>query len=162
MAIVQSKNQKWRVFAAHAFLWVLIAVTLFPLLAVHQHLLRPGNFATGSLIPTEISLEHWKLALGISYQGKGRFAGRAALPGAAVAVELDQGGDRFGGPHRRHLHHRRLRLRAPALSLQGRLAQQHAAAADVPGGAGAWWPSSPSSRPSAPTSPGWAWRRMPG
>jgi maltose/maltodextrin transport system permease protein len=34
MAIVQSKNQKWRVFAAHAFLWVLIAITLFPLLAV--------------------------------------------------------------------------------------------------------------------------------
>ncbi|PTT76955.1 maltose ABC transporter permease MalG, partial [Pelomonas sp. HMWF004] len=30
--------------------------------------LRPGNFATGSLIPTEISLEHWKLALGIPYQ----------------------------------------------------------------------------------------------
>jgi maltose/maltodextrin transport system permease protein len=34
MAIVQSKNQKWRVFAAHAFLWVLIAITMFPLLAV--------------------------------------------------------------------------------------------------------------------------------
>jgi maltose/maltodextrin transport system permease protein len=70
MAIVQSKNQKWRVFAAHAFLWALIAVTLFPLLAVLSISLRPGNFATGSLIPTEISLEHWKLALGISYQGK--------------------------------------------------------------------------------------------
>lgn len=69
MAIVQSKNQKWRTFAAHAFLWVLIAVTLFPLLAVVSISLRPGNFATGSLIPTEISLEHWKLALGISFQG---------------------------------------------------------------------------------------------
>ncbi|WP_374433737.1 maltose ABC transporter permease MalG [Inhella sp.] len=69
MAIVQSKNQKWRTFAAHAFLWVLIAITLFPLLAVVSISLRPGNFATGSLIPTEISLEHWKLALGISFQG---------------------------------------------------------------------------------------------
>ena len=27
MAIVQPKNQKWRVFFAHAFLWALIAVT---------------------------------------------------------------------------------------------------------------------------------------
>ncbi len=29
--------------------------------------LRPGNFSTGTLIPTEISFEHWKLALGMSY-----------------------------------------------------------------------------------------------
>jgi maltose/maltodextrin transport system permease protein len=28
---------------------------------------RPGNFATGSLIPDSISLEHWTLALGMSY-----------------------------------------------------------------------------------------------
>jgi maltose/maltodextrin transport system permease protein len=39
---------------------------LFPLLAVISISLRPGNFSTGSLIPAEISLEHWKLALGIS------------------------------------------------------------------------------------------------
>lgn len=69
MAIVQSKQQKWRTVAAHVFLWALIAITLFPLLAVLSISLRPGNFATGSLIPTEISLEHWKLALGISFQG---------------------------------------------------------------------------------------------
>ena len=69
MAIVTGNNQRWRVFAAHAFLWVLIAITLFPLLAVISISLRPGNFSTGTLIPTEISFEHWKLALGISYQG---------------------------------------------------------------------------------------------
>jgi maltose/maltodextrin transport system permease protein len=40
---------------------------LFPLLAVVSISLRPGNFATGSLIPTEISLEHWKLALGFAH-----------------------------------------------------------------------------------------------
>ncbi|HEY5800823.1 MAG TPA: maltose ABC transporter permease MalG [Burkholderiaceae bacterium] len=68
MAIVTSKNQRWRIFAAHAGLWILIALTLFPLLAVVSISLRPGNFSTGSLIPTEISLEHWKLALGMSYQ----------------------------------------------------------------------------------------------
>lgn len=71
MAIVTGKSQRWRVFAAHAFLWALIALTLFPLLAVISISLRPGNFATGSLIPAEISLEHWKLALGISYTDAG-------------------------------------------------------------------------------------------
>ena len=30
--------------------------------------LRPGNFATGSLIPSSISLEHWRFALGLPYQ----------------------------------------------------------------------------------------------
>jgi maltose/maltodextrin transport system permease protein len=68
MAIVTGKNQRWRIFAAHAGLWILIAVTLFPLLAVVSISLRPGNFSTGSLIPTEISFEHWQLALGIPYQ----------------------------------------------------------------------------------------------
>ena len=68
MAIVTGKNQRWRVFASHLFVWILIAITLFPLLAVVSISLRPGNFSTGSLIPSEISLEHWKLALGISYQ----------------------------------------------------------------------------------------------
>ena len=68
MAIVTGKNQRWRVIASHGFVWILIAITLFPLLAVVSISLRPGNFSTGSLIPSEISLEHWKLALGISYQ----------------------------------------------------------------------------------------------
>jgi maltose/maltodextrin transport system permease protein len=65
MAIVTGKSQRWRVLALHAALWVLLALTLFPLLAVLSISLRPGNFATGSLIPSEISFEHWKLALGI-------------------------------------------------------------------------------------------------
>jgi maltose/maltodextrin transport system permease protein len=69
MAIVTGKRQRWRILAAHAGLWALIAVTLFPLLAVISISLRPGNFATGSLIPTQISFEHWKLALGIAHVG---------------------------------------------------------------------------------------------
>ena len=56
MAIVTGKNQRWRVFASHLFVWILIAITLFPLLAVVSISLRPGNFSTGSLIPSEISL----------------------------------------------------------------------------------------------------------
>jgi maltose/maltodextrin transport system permease protein len=67
MAIVTDSKQRWRVTGAHVALWMLIAITLFPLLAVISISLRPGNFSTGSLIPSEISLEHWKLALGISY-----------------------------------------------------------------------------------------------
>ncbi len=70
MAIVRGKQARWRVFAAHALLWGFLALTLFPLLAVLSISLRPGNFATGSLIPSEISLEHWKLALGIPYQAE--------------------------------------------------------------------------------------------
>jgi maltose/maltodextrin transport system permease protein len=66
VALVTGKNQRWRVLAAQVFLWALIAITLFPLLAIVSISLRPGNFATGSLIPTEISFDHWKLALGMS------------------------------------------------------------------------------------------------
>jgi maltose/maltodextrin transport system permease protein len=69
MAIVTGKNSAWSVIAAHAFMLTLVALTLFPLLAVISISLRPGNFAIGSLIPKEISLEHWKLALGIAYPG---------------------------------------------------------------------------------------------
>ncbi len=63
--IVTGKSQRWRVWAAHAGLWVLLAFTLFPLLAVLSISLRPGNFSTGALIPDTISFEHWQLALGI-------------------------------------------------------------------------------------------------
>lgn len=69
MAIVTGKHQRWRIIASHVFLCALIALMVFPLLAIVSISLRPGNFASGSLIPSEISLEHWKLALGISYQG---------------------------------------------------------------------------------------------
>jgi maltose/maltodextrin transport system permease protein len=69
MAIVTGKRYRWRVLLAHDGLLAFLAVTLFPLLMIISISLRPGNFATGDLLPREISLEHWKLALGISYQG---------------------------------------------------------------------------------------------
>jgi len=68
MAVVVGKSEKWRILAAHAGVIAFIALITFPLLAIISISLRPGNFATGSLIPSDISLEHWKLALGISYQ----------------------------------------------------------------------------------------------
>ncbi len=67
MAMVTGKKQRWRVVAAHLGLWALLALTLFPLLAVLSISLRPGNYATGSLIPSRISLEHWQLALGMPH-----------------------------------------------------------------------------------------------
>jgi len=67
MPIVVSKSRRWRPVAAHAFLIVFLVFTLFPLAMVISISLRPGNFASGSLIPERISFEHWRLALGISY-----------------------------------------------------------------------------------------------
>jgi maltose/maltodextrin transport system permease protein len=67
MPIVSGKSHRWRVVAAHAFLIGFIVVTLFPLAMVLSISLRPGNFATGSLIPEHISFEHWRLAFGLSY-----------------------------------------------------------------------------------------------
>jgi len=68
MAIVTGKKQRWRVLSAHVGLIVFCALILFPMVMIISISLRPGNFATGDVIPTQISLEHWKLALGIPYQ----------------------------------------------------------------------------------------------
>lgn len=65
MPIVTGRRGRVRNLATHAVLWVLLAFTLFPLLAVVSISLRPGNFATGSLLPAAISFEHWQLALGL-------------------------------------------------------------------------------------------------
>ncbi len=67
MAIVLKKSHRWRVLLTHAGLLAFIALTVFPFLMILSISLRPGNFAGGHLIPTHVSLEHWKLALGISY-----------------------------------------------------------------------------------------------
>jgi maltose/maltodextrin transport system permease protein len=68
MAIVLDKSHRWRVIAAHAFLISLCALVIFPFLMVLSISLRPGNFATGSIIPDHVSFEHWRFALGLSYQ----------------------------------------------------------------------------------------------
>jgi maltose/maltodextrin transport system permease protein len=67
MAIVLKKSQRWRVLLAHTLLLAFIALTVAPFLMIVSISLRPGNFAGGHLIPTHISFEHWKLALGMSY-----------------------------------------------------------------------------------------------
>ena len=67
MAIVQGKGHKWRLLSAHLGLVALCVLVLFPLFMIVSISLRPGNFATGDLIPRRISLEHWLPALGIPY-----------------------------------------------------------------------------------------------
>jgi maltose/maltodextrin transport system permease protein len=66
MAMVQGKNLKYRVWATHIGLWMFLALIIFPLLMIVAISFREGNFATGSLIPDNPSLEHWKLAFGFS------------------------------------------------------------------------------------------------
>jgi len=64
--MVKPKSQKVRLLVTHLLLLCFLALILFPLLMVFAISLRPGNFATGSLIPEHISWDHWKLALGIA------------------------------------------------------------------------------------------------
>ncbi len=64
MPMVQPKSLKYRVWATHAALWVLLSLIMFPLLMIIAISLRDGNFATGELIPSNPSLDHWRLALG--------------------------------------------------------------------------------------------------
>jgi maltose/maltodextrin transport system permease protein len=67
MAIVIRSSQRWRIWGAHLALLVFIAFLFFPFLMIVSISLRPGNFAGGHLIPRSLSLEHWKIALGMSY-----------------------------------------------------------------------------------------------
>ena len=68
MPMVQNKSQPMRLLVAHTFLICLTLVVIFPFLVVISVSLRPGNFATGSLIPETISFEHWRYAFGLPYQ----------------------------------------------------------------------------------------------
>jgi len=69
MALVTPRSQRWRLLATHAALIGFIVLTMLPLLMIVSISLRPGNFAGGSLIPKALTLDHWKLALGLSVMG---------------------------------------------------------------------------------------------
>ena len=82
--------------------------------------LRPGNFATGSLIPEQHQPRALEAGARHVLRRRRRHGRAAAVPGAALAVELDQDRDDRGAPDRRALDDRGLRLRAPAVPLQER------------------------------------------
>ena len=69
MPIVQARSQRWRLIAAHAFLIALCALVAFPFVVVLSVSLRPGNFASGSLIPDVVSFEHWRYVFGLPVAG---------------------------------------------------------------------------------------------
>ena len=85
MAIVIDKSHRWRVLAAHAFLIGLCTAVIFPFLMVISISLRPGNFATGSIVPQTISLEHWRFALGLPVVD---VQGRTVMPDLPVLLWL--------------------------------------------------------------------------
>ena len=62
MAMVQPRSTRYRVLASHLGMLAFIAIILFPLLMVISISFRSGNFASGSLLPENPSLEHWYLA----------------------------------------------------------------------------------------------------
>ncbi len=67
MAMVQPRNLKYRVWAARIFMILFLSMIMFPFLMIISVSFRTGNFAMGSLIPTNPSLEHWYMAFGIPY-----------------------------------------------------------------------------------------------
>ncbi len=134
MAMVQPKSQKLRLLTTHLLLLVFIAAIMFPPLMVIAISLREGNFATGSLIPDQISWEHWRLALGFSVEhADGRVTRH--LPGSAVVVELGESGRDHRHRYRGAVHDLRLCLRPYALPGQSDPAERDVDFPDVPGGA---------------------------
>ncbi|MGD9210035.1 MAG: hypothetical protein PVI90_04635, partial [Desulfobacteraceae bacterium] len=67
MPIVTGKKYKYKVVAAHIFLICFLMIILLPLIMIVSISFREGNFAVGSIIPKNPTLEHWKLALGIPH-----------------------------------------------------------------------------------------------
>ena len=68
MSMVKGESELTRVLMTHFFLVTFAGVILFPLLSIISISFRAGNFASGSLIPENLSFEHWSLALGIPFQ----------------------------------------------------------------------------------------------
>ena len=66
MAMVQPKSVKYRVWTTHLFMWGFLALIMFPVMMVIAISFRTGNFAVGEIIPSHPTLDHWKLALGLS------------------------------------------------------------------------------------------------
>ena len=66
MAIVQPKSVKYRVWATHLVMWGFLALIIFPVIMVIAISFRTGNFSVGEIIPSNPTLDHWRLALGMS------------------------------------------------------------------------------------------------
>jgi hypothetical protein len=117
MAIVQPKHAALAPAAGACVPAGLCAAVVFPFAIVLSVSLRPGNFASGSLIPQAISLEHWRYVLGLPYPGPDGTLDPARPAGDALVVELIKVAAARPPGDAAAVHHRG--LRAGALALQG-------------------------------------------
>ncbi len=69
MAIVQPKSIKYRLLATHLVMLGFLALIVFPLIMVIAISFRTGNFSVGEIIPSNPTLDHWRLALGMTITG---------------------------------------------------------------------------------------------
>jgi maltose/maltodextrin transport system permease protein len=67
MIVESPRRLRLQKIAAHGFLILFLALILFPFAMVLSISLREGNFTIGELIPSNPTLEHWYLALGLDY-----------------------------------------------------------------------------------------------
>lgn len=66
MAIVQPKSIKYRLWLTHIIMWCFLAIIAFPLVMVIAISFRTGNYSVGEIIPSNPTLDHWRLALGFN------------------------------------------------------------------------------------------------
>jgi maltose/maltodextrin transport system permease protein len=67
MIVENPRRLRLQKIAAHGFLITFLALILFPFAMVLSISLRDGNFTIGELTPSNPTLEHWYLALGLDY-----------------------------------------------------------------------------------------------
>ena len=67
MIVERPRDLRLKKILAHGFMIVFLVLILFPFFMVLSISFREGNFAVGSLIPENPTLEHWYLAFGLDY-----------------------------------------------------------------------------------------------
>ena len=67
MIVEHPRDRMIKKILAHGFMLCFLALILFPFVMVLSISFREGNFAVGSIIPQNPTLEHWVLASGFDY-----------------------------------------------------------------------------------------------
>lgn len=67
MIVEHPRQRRIKKILAHGFMLCFLALILFPFVMVLSISFREGNFAVGSIIPQNPTLEHWVLAFGFDY-----------------------------------------------------------------------------------------------
>ena len=67
MIVENPRDRMIKKILAHGFMLCFLALILFPFVMVLSISFREGNFAVGSIIPQNPTLEHWVLAFGFDY-----------------------------------------------------------------------------------------------